>query len=128
MWSECFGDVVGNRTAILERGWGPLNRGCLVHPDIAKTRLPTSQSNQLSQSSQLSARSEIVEEQLNRDPNHCSDMNPSHPKAFQLLHRLQKSLNRKIGVEKNHIEEMEATRVERDNNKLNGLITCRATA
>jgi len=55
-------------------------------------------------------------------------MNPSHPKAFQLLHRLQKSLNRKIGVEKNHIEEMEATRVERDNNKLNGLITCRATA
>ena len=34
VWSKCFGDVAGNKHAILERGWNPLNRGCLVHPEI----------------------------------------------------------------------------------------------
>ena len=37
-WATCFGDVNGNKKAILERGWNPLNKGCLVMPDIAKTK------------------------------------------------------------------------------------------
>jgi hypothetical protein len=33
-----FGDVEGNKKAIAERGWCPLNYGCLVMPEIAKTK------------------------------------------------------------------------------------------
>jgi hypothetical protein len=35
-WDKCYGDVVGNRKAILERGWNPLNRGVLHHDHIRK--------------------------------------------------------------------------------------------
>ena len=38
VWKHCFGDVEGNKKAILERGWNPLNRGCLVHLDVEKTK------------------------------------------------------------------------------------------
>ena len=37
-WKIVFGDVAGNTHAILQCGWNPLNRGCLVHPDIEKTK------------------------------------------------------------------------------------------
>ena len=30
--------MAGTRKAILQRGWNPLNRGCLVMPDILKTK------------------------------------------------------------------------------------------
>ena len=38
VWPHCYGDVAGNKNAILERGWAPLNRGCLVNKNIALTK------------------------------------------------------------------------------------------
>ena len=35
-WNNCFGDIDGNRNVVLQRGFNPLNRGCLVHPEIEK--------------------------------------------------------------------------------------------
>lgn len=32
-WAESFADVEGNKTAIFERGWFPLNKILLLHPD-----------------------------------------------------------------------------------------------
>jgi hypothetical protein len=37
-FSSSFGDLKGNKKAIIERGWNPLNRACLVMPDIEKTK------------------------------------------------------------------------------------------
>ena len=45
VWSEYFGDVEGNKHEILERGWNPLNRGCLVNAGITKTRPDSYDSN-----------------------------------------------------------------------------------
>jgi hypothetical protein len=33
-----FGNVVGNKTAIAESGWGPMNRVCLKDSEILHTR------------------------------------------------------------------------------------------
>ena len=33
-WHKAFGDVLGNRKAIAERGWGPFNKNLLLHPLI----------------------------------------------------------------------------------------------
>jgi hypothetical protein len=33
-WDNSYGDVVGNKKAILERGSNPLNQGVLHHDDI----------------------------------------------------------------------------------------------
>ena len=38
VWADCFGDIEGNKNAIVERGRNPLNRGCLQNPDSSKTR------------------------------------------------------------------------------------------
>jgi hypothetical protein len=34
-----FGNVKGNRTAIAERGWGPLNRACLTDTEVLSSRV-----------------------------------------------------------------------------------------
>jgi hypothetical protein len=34
-----FGNVVGNKTAIAERGWGPMNRACLKDTEVLHTRV-----------------------------------------------------------------------------------------
>ena len=44
-WSDCYGDIHGNVKAILERGWGPLNRGVLHHPDILRTKKKVESTN-----------------------------------------------------------------------------------
>jgi hypothetical protein len=36
-WHGSFDNVVTNKKAILDRGWFPLNRMLLLHPDIRKT-------------------------------------------------------------------------------------------
>ena len=38
MWDNSFGDFEANIKAIVIRGWNPINKACLVMPDIAKTR------------------------------------------------------------------------------------------
>ncbi len=37
-WEDSFARVRQNKTAIAERGWGPLNYYCLLHPEIIATR------------------------------------------------------------------------------------------
>ncbi len=37
-WANSFAWVVTNKKAIAERGWGPFNNNCLLHPEIAATR------------------------------------------------------------------------------------------
>lgn len=56
-WSSCFGNLVGNNKAIVQRGWNPLNRGCLVMPDIAKTRLKDAPNNTMEASAASSEES-----------------------------------------------------------------------
>jgi hypothetical protein len=43
-WGESFARVQSNRKAIAERGWGPLNYNCLLHPEILSTRHPNDKS------------------------------------------------------------------------------------
>ncbi|KAI2497276.1 hypothetical protein MHU86_17240 [Fragilaria crotonensis] len=37
-WADSFACVRSNLKAIAERGWGPLNYNCLLHPEIAATQ------------------------------------------------------------------------------------------
>jgi len=36
-WHQSFSKVLTNKTAIAQRGWGPLNRNALLHPEISCT-------------------------------------------------------------------------------------------
>ena len=63
VWNDCFGDEDGNKKAILERGWNPLNRGCLVHPDIEKTK-PTDYNTDSEEIIQHSSQEDIVAEDI----------------------------------------------------------------
>jgi hypothetical protein len=36
-WADSFAWVATNKKAFAERGWGPLNYNCLLHPEIAAT-------------------------------------------------------------------------------------------
>jgi hypothetical protein len=38
-YPKSFGNVEGNKNAISERGWKPMNRNILLHPEILKTRV-----------------------------------------------------------------------------------------
>jgi hypothetical protein len=46
-WSGSFDNVETNIKAILERGWFPLNRVLLLHPDIRKTNKILNKSKKL---------------------------------------------------------------------------------
>ena len=70
--SECFGDVEGNKHAILEIGWNLLNRGCLINADIAKTRPDSYDSNTEVQVQDENSDGNISEEESN---NHCCNGN-----------------------------------------------------
>jgi hypothetical protein len=37
-WEHSFGNVATNKNAIADRGWNPLNRALLLHPEIEKER------------------------------------------------------------------------------------------
>ena len=39
-WANSFARVENNKKAIAERGWGPLNFNCLLHPEIVSTPAP----------------------------------------------------------------------------------------
>jgi hypothetical protein len=34
----CYGNVEGNKKAILRRGWNPLNKGCLSIPEVLESK------------------------------------------------------------------------------------------
>ena len=62
-WQQSFGRVRTNKLAISIRGWGPLNRALLLHPEILKTKPETitvesdNESEQQRQSPQMSTTS-----------------------------------------------------------------------
>ena len=37
-YPDSFGNVTTNKRAISSRGWNPLNRNCLLNPEIVRTR------------------------------------------------------------------------------------------
>ena len=37
-WASSFARIDNNKKAIAERGWGPMNVNCLLHPEIEATR------------------------------------------------------------------------------------------
>jgi len=49
-WPNSFGRVESNKRAIAKRGWGPLNRGLLKHPEVLKTKVSQTTTTQLSPS------------------------------------------------------------------------------
>lgn len=52
-WAASFARVESNKKAIAERGWAPLNRALLLHPDIAKTDPSLAQQPQVSPETEI---------------------------------------------------------------------------
>jgi hypothetical protein len=108
-WDKSYGDVVGNKKAILERGWNPLNRGVLHHNDICRKESP------------------IGTVSIN-DGSGISDANVSTGSAGRVLNVLQLSVRRDIGRGKQHEEQKKKIIENRQENALRVLTIGRVTA
>jgi hypothetical protein len=112
-WDKSYGDLVGNKKAILERGWNPLNRGVLHHDDIRKK-----DSSIASVTGSVSV----------SDDSGISDANVSTGNAGMVLNTLQSSVRRDIGREK-HYEEQKKNIIEnRQENEARVMAISRVTA
>ena len=102
-WPDCYGDLEGNRKAIRERGWGPLNRGVLHHPDILLTK-----KNVLSPSTITTT---VVAD------GRLDDANVSSGAAFSILTKLSASKRRDIGREAQFKKQQQLNKDNRNDNK-----------
>ena len=129
VFDRSFGNVEGNRNAILQRGWNPLNRGCLSHPEVLKTkkvRIDSVTLSQLTESdmSESQSESQIAMAATNRaDPTRLAGMNVSEGKAQHYLSVLTTSTNRCEAREKHHQEKKKLVQQQRlDNSDRSTLI------
>ena len=78
-WQQSFGRVRTNKLAISVRGWGPLNRALLLHPETLKTKPETitvesdNESEQQQQSPQTSTKSGSI----STESSPCDSLNVS---------------------------------------------------
>ena len=91
----CYGNVEGNKNAILERGWNPLNKGCLSMPDVLKTKPKVSIAVDSTESVAASTLTSTASSYIN-------DMNVSTGTSRDYLQILTASVNRDEAREVHH--------------------------
>ena len=114
-WPDCYGDIHGNVKAILERGWGPLNRGVLHHPDILRTKKKIESSSTNSNITNNINPSIIDESTTNNDL--LDDANVSSGAAYSVLSTLATAKRRDRGRERQFEQELATNRQHRKDNK-----------
>ena len=135
VFNRSFGNVEGNKKAILQRGWNPLNRGCLSHPEVLKSKKVVTLSQQtlsqqtlsqltVSDMSESQSESQIAMAATNRaDPTRLAGMNVSEGKAQHYLSVLTTSTNRNVARERHHQEKKKLVQQQRlDNSDRSNLI------
>jgi hypothetical protein len=105
VFPDCYGNVEGNKKAILQRGWNPLNRGCLSIPEILKSK-PTDNA----------AVSTAVSTAVITDTSSVNDYNVSNGESMHYLSILQTSHNRDVAREVHHQKQMKASQEYRKDN------------
>ena len=125
VWNDCYGDKDGNINAISDRGWGPLNRALLEHPDVKKTKKKTidninnkgTDNNNTYTKFDQTVRTSIDIQQ-----------NVFTGYAGELLMTLQTSTNRIVANERNIIDRRKAETTKRKENKYRELYVPKVTA
>ena len=93
----CYGNVEGNKNAILERGWNPLNKGCLSMPDVLKTKPKVSIAVAVDSTESVAAST-----LTSTASSYINDMNVSTGTSRDYLQILTASVNRDEAREVHH--------------------------
>ncbi|OEU06566.1 hypothetical protein FRACYDRAFT_254435 [Fragilariopsis cylindrus CCMP1102] len=110
----CYGNVEGNKNAILERGWNPLNKGCLSMPDVLKSKPKVSIAVDSTESVAASTLTSTASSYIN-------DMNVSTGTSRDYLRILTASVNRDEAREVHHQAVMDEITLSQTDN------ACRAS-
>jgi hypothetical protein len=100
----CYGNIEGNKKAILQRGWNPLNKGYLSIPEILKLK-PKPPNDVLPVVAAVGTATSSVD-----------DYNVSNGESLHYLSILRASLNRDIAREVHHKKQMKVVQEYRTDN------------
>jgi hypothetical protein len=105
VFDRCYGNVKGNKNAILQRGWNPLNKGCLSNPDVLKSKTKSKPSVAVA-----------VDTSSCVNDSHVDDMNVSNGTSRHYLQILTTSVNRDEGRERQHQAVMDDIQASQNDN------------
>jgi len=108
VFDRCYGNVEGNKNAILQRGWNPLNKGCLSNPEVLKSKpsvtVAVDDTESVTASTSTSASSYV------------DDYNVSNGTSRHYLNLLNTSVNRDEGRERHHQAVMDENQASQNDN------------
>jgi hypothetical protein len=105
VFDRCYGNVKGNKNAILQRGWNPLNKGCLSNPDVLKSKTKSKPSVAVA-----------VDTSSCVNDSHVDDMNVSNGTSRHYLQILTTSVNCDEGRERQHQAVMDDIQASQNDN------------